>query len=436
MKRPLAAAFSVVLILIAPAASRAQPPPPPPPPPAAPPPAPAGVLRLDAFLAEVGRSNLEIAAQRSSVAVAEAQIAVARVFNDPTLTAGVASVDLTRQGSPTATYLGLGYTFELGGKRGARIAAATIEHEGARADLDDFLRNLRANAAGAFIDGLYARLVLDRKQQTLKGLERLVAVNEERLRAGDVGKVAITQSRVEAQRFRGEVLSAEADVAAADLALSLYLGARGSKVTPAGDLRIKPRAFDADALIAQALASRPDVASKRKATEGAAARVDLARANRWIDLTVNVSWQHSFPGTGGFLQPAFDALGATATFPLPFSKVYRGELDAAIATQAQSRTAVEAAELRVEVEIRQAHARYVAAAAKLGLYTGGLLSDADQVLEATLYNYQKGGATMLEVLEAQRTVNDVYLAYAGALADHAKALVALEQAAGMWDVAL
>jgi cobalt-zinc-cadmium efflux system outer membrane protein len=281
--------------------------------------------------------------------------------------------------------------------------------------------------------------VLDRKQQTLKGLEKLVTVNEERLRAGDVGKVAITQSRVEAQRFRGEVLSAQADVEAADLALSLYLGTgRGAaKVTPSGDLRtVKPRAFDVDALIAQALGARPDLASKRKAAEGATARVDVARANRWIDLTLNVSWQHSFPGTGMFLQPAFDALGATASVPIPLSKVYRGELDAALATEAQSRTTVQSTELRIEVEIRQAYARYGAAAARLGLYTGGLLSDADQVLDSTLYNYQKGGATLLEVLEAQRTVNDVYLAYCGALADHAKALVAIEQAAGMWDVAM
>ena len=31
-------------------------------------------------------------------------------------------------------------------------------------------------------------------------------------------------------------------------------------------------------------------------------------------------------------------------------------------------------------------------------------------------------------------MNDVYLAYYDALADHARSLVALEQAAGIWDV--
>ena len=422
----------VVLLLAAPNAARSQQ--------AVDAPSAAGTgaaVRHNAFIAQVLTANVELAAQRASVSIAEAQMAVARIFPDPTLTAGVSSVDVSGKGSPTATTLGLGYTFELGGKRSARVAAARSEWAGAQADLEDFLRNLRANATNGFVDSLYARLVLDRKQQTLKNLQRLVDVNEQRLRAGDVGKVALTQSRVEAQRFRGEVAVAEGEVEASDLALSLHAGAQaGKRLSPLGDLKIKPRTFDVEALIALGKANRPDLTSKRRAAESAAERVGLARANRWIDLTVNVSWQHTFIATGMFAAPAFDALTATATVPIPLSRAYRGELDAALAREGQSRTTVQAAALRIEVEIRQAHARHRAAAAKLGLYTGGLLSDADQVLESTLYNYQKGGATLLEVLDAQRTQNDVYLAYYAALADNARTLVALEEAAGIWDVDL
>jgi outer membrane protein TolC len=205
----------------------------------------------------------------------------------------------------------------------------------------------------------------------------------------------------------------------------------------AGRLDLKPRTFNAEALIAQAKASRPDLAQRRRAVESATARVDLARSNRWVDLTLSASWQHSFATAArDFAQPAFDSLGATLSAPVPFSRVYRGELDAALGTQAQGRVALQAAELRVEVEVRQALARYDAAAKKLGLFTGGLLTDADHVLEATLYNYQRGGATQLEVLDAQRTQNDVYLSYYDALAEHARALVTLQQAVGSWDLDL
>jgi cobalt-zinc-cadmium efflux system outer membrane protein len=372
------------------------------------------------------------------VSIAAAQIAVARVLPDPVLTVGVASVDVSGKGSPTATTVGLGYTVELGGKRSARIAAAEAEHATAALELADFFRTLSATAANGFIDGLAARLVLDRKRQTFSNLEKLVAINQERLRAGDSGKVALTQSRVEAERFRGEVLRAEADLSAAELSLAVIAGGPGARpIEPQGDLRIKPRVFDVEALAAHAKENRPDLAAKQRASENAAARVELAQANRWVDVTLNVGWQHSFASyTPAFAQPAFEALTATVSVPLPLSRVHRGELDAALATQAQRRSALGAAGLRAEIEVRQAFVRYQAAVATRSLYTGGLLADTDQVLEATLYNYQRGGATLLEVLEAQRTQNDVYLAYGDALAEHARALVALEQAAGIWDIDL
>jgi cobalt-zinc-cadmium efflux system outer membrane protein len=403
---------------------------------------PAGGVPYRAYLTRVAQGNLDLVVQRASVSIADAQVDVARIFPDLVLTAGAASVDVSHKGAPSQTTVGLGVTVELGGKRGARVAVAESGRAGARADLDDALRTLRGTATGAFIDALHARAVLERRKQTQTSLDRLVTINEDRARAGDIGKVALAQSKVEAQRFRGEVVTAEADAVAANLALAVHTGiAQGQApvpIVPAGDLRIKPRAFQLEDLLATARANRPDLASKRHAAAAANARADLARANRWVDLTFNVGWQHNFPSyTDPFKQPAFEAMSATVSVPIPFSKVYRGELDAALAGQSQTKAQVQSAELKVEVEVRQLFVRYKAAVDKAALYTGGLLEGADQVLDATLYNYQRaGGATMLEVLEAQRTVNEVYLGYYQALAEQARALVALEEAVGIWDVDL
>jgi cobalt-zinc-cadmium efflux system outer membrane protein len=409
-------------------------------------------VHFSEYLAMVGRSNLELASERANVPIAAAQIAVAKVFPDPAVTFGLASIDVSGHGAPTAASVGLGQTIELGGKRGARIAVAERGEAGAGTALEDFLRGLRATAANAFIDSLSARLVLDRKRLTLDRLERLVGVNEQRLRAGDIGEVALTQSRVEALRFRGEVVLAEADVRVADLGLRMHVGgltrageppadAPGSPASrppaplaPVGDLALPPRHFDAEALIGEAKVNRPDVRTRLLARDAAGAHIRLAHANRWVDLGVNLGWQHSEAGSGAFAQPAFDALTALFTLPLPFSHVYRGELEGAEATRIQAEAQLQAAELRVEVEVRQALERYAASLGQIEIYTGSLLSDSEKVLESILYNYQRGGATLLEVLEAQRTTNEVFLAYYDALTNHARALVAVEQAAGIWDI--
>jgi cobalt-zinc-cadmium efflux system outer membrane protein len=396
-------------------------------------------MAFGAYLGLVLRSNLELAAQRFNVPIAEAQIAIAKIFPDPIVTAGVDSIDVSRVGAPTSITAGVSELIELGGKRGARKAVATAGLGGAQADLEDFLRGLRANGASAFIEALHARLVLQRKRLTLTSLENLVTVNQERLRAGDIGEVPLIQARVEAQRFRSEVTGAEADVRSADLGLALLLGSGGPiAFTPVGELRTTPRAVDLPSLIAHAREQRPDVVSKQYALAAGRSRVRLAHANRWIDLTLNVDWTHTSEPYGTFEiispSPAFDALTMTMSFPLPFSRVYRGELNAALAGQTQADWALRSIQMKAEVDVRQAFEKYRAAMDRVALYAGGVLTDADKVLAAILYSYRRGAATLLEVLEAQRTDNEVYLAYADALADYARALVALEQAAGIWDV--
>ncbi len=383
------------------------------------------------------RNNLDLVAQRFNVPVAEAQIAVAKIFPDPTLTAGLASIDVSRVGAPTSTTVGVSETIELGGKRGARVATAEAGRAGAHADLDDFLRTLRANAAGAFIDALHARLVLERKQLTLASLQKLVHANEERRRAGDIGEVPVMQSRVEASRFRGEVADAAADVRNADLGLGLQMGRAGAaSFVLVGELGGPTRTFDVDKLISEARANRPDVVSKKQALAANKSRVSLARANRWIDLTLNLDWVHTTQVNNQAFGPApdYNALGATLSLPLPFSRVYRGELDAALAGESQADWSLRSAELKAETDVRQAFEKYDASVDRVNIYAGGVLTDADKVLDGTLYSYQRGAATLLEVLEAQRTDNEVHLAYFDALSDCAHALVALEQAAGVWDV--
>lgn len=119
--------------------------------------------------------------------------------------------------------------------------------------------------------------------------------------------------------------------------------------------------------------------------------------------------------------------------PLPFSHIDKGELEAAEAGHRQALSQLEAARVRAQADLQHALARFDAATHRVALYDQGTLADSHAVLEKALYNYQRGGASLVEVLIAQRTESEVRLAYLDALADRAHALVALEQAAGLPD---
>ncbi len=401
---------------------------------------PKRLIGLRVFLAQVGRANLQLAAQRADVSAAQAQIAVARVFIEPVVSGGILAFD---PGGKQTLGLGLNIaqTLETGGKRKARIVAAETALDGAQASLDNVLRNLRAEASIAFMEALRTQLALQRKRQTLINLERLVAVNTQRHEAGDIGAVPLVQSRVEAARFRGELLAAQAQQRAAELRLYVYAGDVPADDGPGfqadGDLAMPARDTSHEAQwVSQALACRPDVIAQRSAVRAAQVQLKLAGANRWEDVTLAAGWQHNLASTDlTYAQPSH-LLSATASVPLPLARIYHGELDVARAGVVQAQASLAQAELEAGVSVRQALTLYRAALERLRLYQGGVVEDANTVFKATLYSYQRGSATLLELLNAQRTDNEVVLAHIDALADHAKALIAIDQAMGCTGSAL
>jgi cobalt-zinc-cadmium efflux system outer membrane protein len=396
-------------------------------------------ISFEDYLNQVVRHNLDLAIQRSNIAISQAGVTSAKERPDWSVDIGFPSADLSNQGFPTTWSGGLNVPFELGGKRKARVRAATADVATTNSDYDDALRQARATAAGAFIDSLGSRDILQSKQKSLGEFDRIVKVNEERVRVGDIGEIELVQSRVNRDQFRADVITAQADVVSADLALGQQLG-QSQKLSsqlpvPLGKLAIPERAFNVDDLVTTAFQQRPDVISKMRALKAADLRIDLARVNLLPDMSFGGSISHTGVGSGDFLQQPDNVLSFGLSVNLPVSRLrYQGEVEAARAARAQAELQLRAVQLRVEAEVRDAYSRYQASVQRLHLYSGGLLKDADRVLEARLYAYQRGGATLLEVIDAERTSADVYLSYAQALVDHAHALVALEQTAGIWDV--
>jgi cobalt-zinc-cadmium efflux system outer membrane protein len=396
-------------------------------------------ITFNEYVTEALRANLDLSVQRASIAVSQAAVTTASVTPDWSVDVGLPTVDLAGQGNPTNFSTGVSVPIELGGKRGHRVKAAKADMATTNSDYDDAVRQLRATATSAFVEALSARAILQSKNKSLGQFDRIVTVNEERHRVGDIGEIELTQSRVERDQFKADVITAEADVYSADLVLGQKLG-KPEKLAallpvPDGTLEVAVRTFDVEQLVADALERRPDVISKQRAIKAADLRIELANVNLIPDLSVSGSYSHTGTGTGGFSQPADNTLGASLSLNLPFSRLrHRGEVESARATRTQAEFQLRAAQLQAETDVRDGYSRYQAAVRRLELYRGGMLKDADRVLEARLYAYQRGGATLLEVIDAQRTSAEVYLAYSQALAEHAHALVTLELAAAIWDL--
>ena len=122
------------------------------------------------------------------------------------------------------------------------------------------------------------------------------------------------------------------------------------------------------------------------------------------------------------------------SLPLPLFNRRTAEIRAAQLTFEQSEAILRAAEQKAEIDLRQALARYQLAVERVARFQSATLADAQKVLEAKRFSYQRGQTTLLDLLAAQRSANEVSLSYYDALGDAAKALIELERAAQVWDV--
>ena len=56
------------------------------------------------------------------------------------------------------------------------------------------------------------------------------------------------------------------------------------------------------------------------------------------------------------------------------------------------------------------------------------------MMDGKIYSYNRGEVSLLEVLDAQRTYDEVQAQYIETLFNYSSALVELERSAGIWDI--
>ena len=73
---------------------------------------------------------------------------------------------------------------------------------------------------------------------------------------------------------------------------------------------------------------------------------------------------------------------------------------------------------------------------RVSRFQNGLLKDTQTALDGRRLSYQKGDSSLLELLDAQRSADEVTQSYYDALSDHLRATIELHRAAGIWNIQL
>jgi cobalt-zinc-cadmium efflux system outer membrane protein len=272
-----------------------------------------------------------------------------------------------------------------------------------------------------------------------KNVKQLADADQKRFELGSIMKIDATQAKVEAGTILNEVIQSTVDFKNALSQMFIFVSKRSPDTLymPSGNVRNIERNFELQALIDFALENRSDLMVAVRNKQFSKNNLELTKANRVMDLDIGLA-NGSFSKITNIQEPtpSYNNLSFNIGIPLKFANRYVGDIKTAEYQILQSDLLYKNVELQIQVEVTQAFRQYLAAGQQVKQFDLGLLQEAKQVLDGKIYSYKRGQSSLLEVLNAQRTYNEVQLTYTHALHNYAAALVNLERTAGMWDIDL
>ena len=373
-------------------------------------------LRLSEAFARAREASPDLMAARESVRAAQSTVETAGQLSNPTLTASV--------GPDTPQLFAIvDVKLPIFGQRGTAVAAAERDVQAARADAQAKSVTVRAAVRRA-----YAALAAAQERAKLaRDAFELAADLERRAQARVQTGIAPQLEAVQAGLARRRAAQERDDRAAALISAREELGrlfaiADPSSLEAAEAIYPLPAAPPLAALLTQS-EHHPEVQSFRRQQDAALARAQRERAAvRPIpDVSLEFEKTYGDPVIG---------LRAGIAFDLPVLSWNSGRVH-----EAQAQSEVAAAQARGALakrtaDLRSAHARWDASAARAKSFAAEIVPAAQQLLKMARDAWELGRTPLTSVLQAQGEVTSARAEASDAALSAQQALADMEEASG------
>lgn len=312
----------------------------------------------------------------------------------------------------------LSYTVERGGKREKRVAVAKDNTDITAKTVTDNERQLRFQVVQAFINVLLAKSVLQLAQDNLANYSQQLDLNKARLTAGDLAEADYIKLSLQKLQFEQDVSSAQLSLVQSKANLRQQLGYQSvaENYDVSGMLVHNTHLVQLEDLEKQALANRPDLQAAHGGVKMATDTVALAFGNKVRDWTWGTDYTNQNFGING--------VGVSLSFELPFHDRNQGEIARSQVAVTQAKETESSAQAAVLTDVVNAYYGLQTSDQVVGLFEGGYLAQATQSRDLSNYAFQRGAATILDLLDSERSYRATQLAYRQALAAQ---MIAAEQ---------
>lgn len=343
----------------------------------------------------------------------------------------------TRVG-PQFTALSISQRFPWRGKLIAQQAVAESDVEVAEAAIDVNRAEIVQAITSAYWDLAYADRAAEIVEEDLEILRHFEALAQARYSQG-IG-LQLAALKLQADITRGLNRLQQLRRRRTDVEAMINALRDREPDTPIGRTQLPESdslSLDLPTLYAAARNRRPDLLSAELQTQTEMRRLDSAHKQGMPDVTVGAGY--TLVGERGD-QPGImippvsngkDIYSLSVAFNLPiFRKKYRAGVDQASQNVVAAEHRYRALWNQTQAEIRASAFDVGSIEEQLRLFENSLLPQAEQALRSSEQAYATGGASVLDLLDSERTLIEVRLGLAQLQADRFKSIADLERAVG------
>ena len=309
------------------------------------------------------------------------------------------------------------FTYERGGKRQNRVKVAEDTTAVTAATVADAERQLRFQVAQTFIAVLLATSNVALAEDNLKDFNGVLEINRARMQSGDVSESDFLKISLQKLQFEQDLSAAQLALMQSKAALRQLLGYENvpEDFAVSGSLTRTPYIVQLEELQRQALAARPDLAAAKGAVKLADDTVALAYSNRARDLTWEVEYKRN-----GML----NGVGFGGAIEIPIHNRNQGEIARSRFGVQQAQETEAATRVGALTDVVNAYSGFRTNDQVVRLFETDYLDQATKSREISNYAYRRGAASLLDLLDAERSYRSTQLAYRQALAAY---MVGVEQ---------
>ena len=304
----------------------------------------------------------------------------------------------------------ISYLHERQGKRELRLESAKQGTQIAISQHVDLERNLLFNLRSQFVATLQAKAILALTKEELEYYDHLIGVSRDRLNAGDIAQIDFDRIELQRVQYESDLETAIVNLRQAKIVLLQLLDDK----TPVEQFDIKGNFDFTDQLQPVeefqhiALDNRPDLKASYLSVQQAFTNHRLAIANGSTDPTLSTWYSYN---------PAFNnpfgryTLGASVNIPLRIFDKNQGEKARTQIDITKNQRQEDATNAQVFSDVDSAYVQVESTLHLLRPYKAHYLDQATRVRDTVTYAYQRGGASLLDLLNAQSDFRNVELAY-------------------------